>query len=57
MVLVVGAIHGQILPQVMFSPPGSQPSTAPGLAARLADTVLGGIAPRGPDGQRTVPTA
>jgi AcrR family transcriptional regulator len=47
-VLVVGAIHGQVLPQVLFSPPGSQPSIAPGLAARLTDTVLSGIAPRSP---------
>jgi AcrR family transcriptional regulator len=44
-VLVVGAIHGQVLPQVLFSPPGTEPVSPPGLAARLADTVLRGIAP------------
>jgi AcrR family transcriptional regulator len=44
--LIVGAIHGQILPRVFFSPPGSPVTTPPGLAARLAKTVLDGIAPR-----------
>jgi len=44
--LVVGAIHGQILPRVLFAPPGSPITTPPGLAGRLADTVLSGIAPR-----------
>lgn len=44
--LIVGAIHGQILPRVFFSPPGSPITTPPGLAARLAKTVLDGIAPR-----------
>jgi AcrR family transcriptional regulator len=43
--LVVGAIHGQILPRVIFNPPGSPITTPPGLAARLAKTVLDGIAP------------
>jgi AcrR family transcriptional regulator len=43
--LVVGAIHGQILPRVLFSPPGGTITTPPGLAGRLADTVLSGIAP------------
>jgi AcrR family transcriptional regulator len=43
--LVVGAIHGQILPRVLFSPPGGAITTPPGLAGRLADTVLAGIAP------------
>ena len=47
-VLVVGAIHGQVLPQVMFSPPGSQLATSPGLASRLAETILSGIAPGSP---------
>jgi AcrR family transcriptional regulator len=46
--LVVGAIHGQVLPQVMFSPPGTQLAWPPDLAARLADTVLSGIAPARP---------
>jgi AcrR family transcriptional regulator len=44
--LIVGAIHGQILPRVLFNPPGSPITTPPGLAARLAKTVLDGIAPR-----------
>ena len=44
--LVVGAIHGQILPRVLFTPPGGPITIPPGLAARLAQTVLDGIAPR-----------
>jgi AcrR family transcriptional regulator len=44
--LIVGAIHGQVLPKVLLNPPGSPIATPPGLAARLADTVLAGIAPR-----------
>ena len=43
--LVVGAIHGQILPRVLFAPPGSPITTPPDLAGRLAETVLSGIAP------------
>jgi len=46
--LVVGAIHGQILPRVLFAPPGGPITIPPGLAARLAQTVLDGIAPRSP---------
>jgi hypothetical protein len=46
--LIVGAIHGQILPRVLFSPPGHPVITESGLAARLAETVLSGIAPRTP---------
>jgi AcrR family transcriptional regulator len=44
--LVVGAIHGQILPRVLFAPPGGPITIPPGLAARLAQTVLDGIAPK-----------
>ncbi len=44
--LIVGAIHGQILPRMLFSPPGSPASMPPGLAGRLAETVLRGIAPQ-----------
>jgi AcrR family transcriptional regulator len=44
--LIVGAIHGQILPRVLFNPPGTPITTPPGLAARLAGTVLAGLAPR-----------
>jgi AcrR family transcriptional regulator len=43
--LIVGAMHGQILPRVLFGPPGQPISTPPGLSARLAGTVLTGIAP------------
>jgi len=43
--LVVGAIHGQILPRVLFSPPGSPLTAPPELPGRLAATVLSGIAP------------
>jgi AcrR family transcriptional regulator len=46
--LVVGAIHGQILPRVLFSPPGGAITTPPDLAGRLAETVLSGIAPPPP---------
>jgi AcrR family transcriptional regulator len=46
--LIVGAIHGQILPRVLFSPPGRPVVLPSGLAARLAETVLSGIAPRSP---------
>jgi AcrR family transcriptional regulator len=46
--LVVGAIHGQVLPRVLFSPPGSRITAPPDLAGRLAETVLGGIGPRAP---------
>jgi len=44
--LIVGAIHGQILPRMLFNPPGTPITTPPGLAARLAETVLHGIAPK-----------
>jgi AcrR family transcriptional regulator len=44
--LVVGAIHGQILPQVLLGPPGRPVATPAGLAGRLARTVLDGLAPR-----------
>jgi AcrR family transcriptional regulator len=43
--LIVGAMHGQILPRVLFTPPGSPVTIPPGLGARLADVVLDGIAP------------
>jgi AcrR family transcriptional regulator len=46
--LIVGAIHGQVLPRVLFAPPGPRPSTPPGLAAQLATTALRGLAPRTP---------
>jgi AcrR family transcriptional regulator len=46
--LIVGAIHGQILPRVLLNPPGSPVTTPPGFAGRLATTVLNGIAPGSP---------
>jgi AcrR family transcriptional regulator len=46
--LVVGAIHGQVLPRVLFAPPGAPITTPPDLAGRLADTVLSGIEPGPP---------
>jgi len=46
--LIVGALHGQVLPRVLFAPPGSRPATPPGLAAQLARTALRGLEPRTP---------
>ena len=43
--LIIGAMHGQILPRVLFAPPGTPVSIPPDLSARLADVVLEGIAP------------
>ena len=43
--LIVGAMHGQILPRMLFTPQGSPITIPPGLSARLADIVLDGIAP------------
>jgi AcrR family transcriptional regulator len=43
--LIVGAMHGQILPRVLFTPQGSPVTIPPGLSARLAGIVLDGIAP------------
>jgi AcrR family transcriptional regulator len=44
--LVVGVVHGEILPRVMFSPPGTRVSAPAGLSWRVAQTVLRGIARR-----------
>jgi AcrR family transcriptional regulator len=44
--LVVGAIHGEILPRVVFGTPGSLVTAPPDLAGRVAETILRGIAPR-----------
>jgi hypothetical protein len=44
-IMIVGAIHGQVLPRLIFSPPGTvmvAPADVPG---RLAETILAGIAP------------
>jgi hypothetical protein len=43
--LIVGTIHGEILPPVLLAPPGRPVTTEPGLAGRVADTILRGIAP------------
>jgi AcrR family transcriptional regulator len=42
--LIVGTIHGEILPRVMLAPPGHPATTPPALAGRVADTILRGIA-------------
>jgi AcrR family transcriptional regulator len=42
--LIVGTIHGEILPRVLFAPPGRPVTTEPGLAGRVADTIMRGIA-------------
>ena len=44
-ILIVGAIHGQVLPQLIFSPPGSTITVSPDVAGRLAATILAGIKP------------
>jgi AcrR family transcriptional regulator len=46
--LIVGAVHGQVLPRVLFAPPGSRPATPAGLAAQLARTALRGLESRTP---------
>ena len=42
--LIVGAMHGQILPRMLFTPQGSPVTIPPGLSARLTGIVLDGIA-------------
>jgi AcrR family transcriptional regulator len=44
--LIVGAIHGQILPRVLLNPPGSPITIPPALPGQLAETIFAGIAPR-----------
>jgi len=43
--LIIGAMHGQILPKILFAPPGTPVTIPAGLSARLAGVVLQGIAP------------
>jgi AcrR family transcriptional regulator len=43
--LIVGTIHGEILPRVMFAPPGTRVAAAPGQSERVARTIMRGIAP------------
>ena len=44
--LIVGAIHGQVLPRVVFAMPGRPISFPTGLGAQLADAAVRGLAPR-----------
>jgi AcrR family transcriptional regulator len=45
-ILIVGAIHGQVLPRVIFSPPGAAIAATPAdIPGRLAETLLAGLAP------------
>jgi AcrR family transcriptional regulator len=45
--LVVGAIHGLVLPPLLLGTAGTgPPSPPPGLARRLAETTVAGLAPR-----------
>jgi AcrR family transcriptional regulator len=43
--LIVGAIHGQVLPRVLVTP-GGPITPPPGAGARLAAAAMGGLAPR-----------
>ncbi|HEY6277051.1 MAG TPA: TetR/AcrR family transcriptional regulator [Streptosporangiaceae bacterium] len=43
--LVVGAMHGEVLPGALFSPQGRPAAPPPGLPARLAAAALAGLAP------------
>jgi AcrR family transcriptional regulator len=43
--LIIGAIHGQVLPRMLFSPQAGQAAAPPGLAGRLAETVTFGLGP------------
>ena len=46
--LVVGTVHGEVLPRMLFAAPGSQVTIPPDLPGRIAQTVMSGIAPRTP---------
>jgi AcrR family transcriptional regulator len=46
--LIVGVIHGQVLPRVLLSPQVGQAAAPPGLAGRLAETIIAGLAPPAP---------
>lgn len=48
--LVVGAMHGEVLPGALFSPGGRPAAPPPDLPARLAAAALAGLAP--PPGRR-----
>lgn len=42
--VIVGAIHGQVLPPLLFNAPGTAVTVAPDFAERLVTTILTGIA-------------
>jgi AcrR family transcriptional regulator len=44
--MIVGAIHGQVLPRVLFAPPGGPVTFPAGLCTQLADAAVRGLAPR-----------
>jgi AcrR family transcriptional regulator len=44
--LIVGAIHGQVLPRVVFATPGEPVTLPAGLGAQLAGAAVRGLAPR-----------
>ncbi len=44
--LIVGAIHGQVLPRVVFATPGEPVTIPAGLGAQLAGAAIRGLAPR-----------
>jgi AcrR family transcriptional regulator len=43
--LIVGAMHGEVLPGALFSPRGDPAAPSPDLPARLAAAALAGLAP------------
>jgi AcrR family transcriptional regulator len=48
--MIVGAIHGQVLPRVVFAAPGEPVTFPAGLGARLAGAAVRGLAPRPGEG-------
>ena len=46
--LVVGTVHGEVLPRMLFAAPGSPVAIPPDLPGRIAQTVMAGIAPQSP---------
>jgi len=53
--LIVGTVHGEVLPRMLFAAPGSQVAIPPDLPGRIAQTVMAGIAPRTPGPPRIAP--
>jgi AcrR family transcriptional regulator len=56
-ILVVGAIHGQVLPRLIFSPPGAEIATPADVPGRLAETIMAGIMLADPEGLVRGPTS